>query len=329
MSEINKSISDNGATAAVVVVTYNRCNDLLKCLESLTTQSRLPQEIIIVNNQSPDDTEQRLTEAGYIPDIKDAEPTLTESGKEYTRTYHASDGGEIRITYLLKADNDGGAGGFYAGMKSSFVKGHDWTVLMDDDGCPDKDTLKELIHSASRHDLKYANALVIDRDDHNLLAFSPSTSPTKVADFAGIELIPDYGSPFNATLIHRSLIEEIGFIKKEMFIWGDEFEYTMRAKAHGHPITTICAARHYHPKTGQGQNMIPFIKKWKILPPSKKRASIYYRNQCYVMTEYGLKAKLWKFVIRNLVGTILNFQWKYIPGMIKSMRRGCRKDFSN
>lgn len=309
---------------AAVVVTYNRSKDLMICIDALLNQTKTPDEIIIVNNQSPDDTEQRLSEAGLV-DLTNYKKT--EFGKESTLEY-PDNGKPVKITYLLKKENDGGAGGFYAGMKTAFDKGYEWILLMDDDGRPDKDEIRELFNVAGKHGFLYSNALVINRDNPSELAFNLFSTPIETAYYDSIEYLPDCGSPFNGTFINRKLIEKIGFIKKEMFIWGDEAEYTARAKEAGHPITTICSARHFHPKTGKSQNMIPFVSRWGILPPSAKRARIFYRNQCYIFTRYNQRGNLRKFATRNILGAFLNLQWKYIPGMIKAIRTGIKGDFS-
>ena len=67
--------------------------------------------------------------------------------------------------------------------------------------------------------------------------------------------------PFNGTLVKRSVIEKIGMIKKEMFIWGDEKEYMARAIHNGIGLYTVPAAIHYHPKEkGRKGNHSVYIK---------------------------------------------------------------------
>ncbi len=309
---------------AVVIVTYNRRKDLIVCLKSLLDQSLLPDEIIIVNNQSPDDTESYLIKAGFIATDNTAN---TEFGDESTIMHKTATGQTLKITYILKRENDGGAGGFYAGMKTAYDKGYEWILLMDDDGRPDKNEIRMLLEVSQRHSLKYANALVINRDSPTELAFRLLNHPVDSDFYLDKELITDCGSPFNGTFIHRSLIDRIGFIKREMYIWGDEAEYSARAKEAGFPLSTVCQARHFHPKTGKSQNMIPFVKRWGILPPSTKRAKIFYRNQCYIFTRYNNKPAMFRFVTRNILGAFLNLQWKYIPGMISAMKCGCDGNF--
>lgn len=311
---------------AVVVVTYNRRKDLMICMDALLAQSHPVDEIIIVNNQSPDDTEQTLVQAGLV---SLDEPLESELGTLYTKSVATPEGYNVKITYLLKKENDGGAGGFYAGMKTAYDQGYQWILLMDDDGRPDKDEVKNLLAVSLKNNLSYANALVINRDNHEQLAFNLFATPIETAYYDGIDIVENCGAPFNGTFINRQVIDKIGFIKREMYIWGDEAEYTARARQAGYSIATICSARHFHPKTGKTQNMIPFVKRWGILPPNTNRAGIFYRNQCYVFSTYGNKKALNRFVIRNIVGAFLNLQWNRLPKMIKAMRCGIKGDFSS
>ena len=51
---------------AACIVTYNRKELLIKCLNSIISQTQTVQEIIIVNNCSTDGTKDMLFSKGYI-----------------------------------------------------------------------------------------------------------------------------------------------------------------------------------------------------------------------------------------------------------------------
>ena len=76
-------------------------------------------------------------------------------------------------------------------------------------------------------------------DDHGELA--------KVEDLVKNDVIENQLTPFNGTFIPAAIIREIGFVKKEMFIWGDEQEYQNRVIKFGYDVKTITQAKHYHP----------------------------------------------------------------------------------
>ena len=185
----------NSNVVLAVVVTFNRLDELKVCVAALKSQSYESLNILVVNNGSTDGTKEWLTQQSNV--------------------------------IVINQENLGGAGGFYTGMKYMYDNGYEWLVMMDDDGIPDKNEIKNLIQSYD-----------------------------KVVSAVGKEVI----HPFNGTLVKRSVIEKIGMIKKEMFIWGDEKEYMARAIHNGIGLYTVPAAIHYHPKEkGRKGNIIPFI----------------------------------------------------------------------
>lgn len=97
-----------------VIVTYNRLGLLKTCLKSVQEQSRKPDEIIVINNGSTDNTQEWLS----------AQNVTT-----YTK------------------ENNGGAGGFSYGIKTAYNNGTDWIWLMDDDVIPENDALQQLVNT--------------------------------------------------------------------------------------------------------------------------------------------------------------------------------------
>ncbi len=96
-----------------VVVTYNRLNWLKKNIDALLSQTRRPDEIIVVDNASTDDTYEFLKNL---------------------------DG----IKFKRLNENIGGAGGFAYGLECAIDDGADWVWMMDDDALPYKNALEEL-----------------------------------------------------------------------------------------------------------------------------------------------------------------------------------------
>lgn len=106
----------------------------MQCLDSLATQIYKPTVVYIVDNASTDGTKNLLKDDGRYFDNE-------ENG--------------IRFVYVGLEENTGGAGGFYAGMKTAFESSHNFDAVwvMDDDGLPDKECLANLVHYLGKHDL--------------------------------------------------------------------------------------------------------------------------------------------------------------------------------
>lgn len=293
----------NSGKVAIVIVTYNRLNDLKICLNAVRKQSYKNFDIIIVNNGSNDGTKEYLDKQNEI--------------------------------IAIHQNNVGGAGGFYTGMKYMYEHGYDWLLLMDDDGIPSENELSELLANYdTAKQTNYGNdcivnALVIDKANHNNLAFGwgiRSTRSIKVKDYKK-EKIFDGIHPFNGTLICRNIIEKIGFIKKEMFIWGDEEEYMARAKEKGYALRTITSSIHYHPKEkGLKGYIFPFSKKYYILIKPEKMSHYFYRNKGFIYSHYKEKRHLfWPFLLCNTFYDITHFRFKEVFKLWIYFNRG-RKD---
>lgn len=284
---------------ACIIVTYNRLQLLKECINSLKNQTYSSFDIIVVNNGSSDGTQEWLL------------------GQKDIRT--------------ITQENLGGAGGFYTGMKTAYDDGYEWVWMMDDDGVAEKAQLENLLEGAENCQSKFLNALVCNICNPELLSFSLvlNGSVIKRVDEAKQQsFIFDSINPFNGTLIHRDVIERIGFVKKEMFIWGDEIEYTLRAKMAGFKQFTITSAIHFHPSIKSPQlRIIPFIKRYTVdVPSNKERAYIKYRNNGYIChTYYPNKEIIEK--MKYAIYFITHLKFKEYISFLKWFNRGKKNLF--
>ena len=289
----------NSNVVLAVVVTFNRLDELKVCVAALKSQSYESLNILVVNNGSTDGTKEWLTQQSNV--------------------------------IVINQENLGGAGGFYTGMKYMYDNGYEWLVMMDDDGIPDKNEIKNLIQSYDKVVSAVGkevilNALVADKDDKDYTAFlwaRGSRRTTKKEQFFN-----DI-HPFNGTLVKRSVIEKIGMIKKEMFIWGDEKEYMARAIHNGIGLYTVPSAIHYHPKEkGRKGNIIPFISKYQILVKPEKMSHYYYRNEGFVYNTYPEKKKhMIAFCTAQIVYNITHFRFVELAKFIKYFREGIHNKY--
>jgi rhamnopyranosyl-N-acetylglucosaminyl-diphospho-decaprenol beta-1,3/1,4-galactofuranosyltransferase len=294
-----------------------------------------PDAIYIVDNHSEMDTAEMLLSYSFISKLPDRN-ALKDS--VITHCVTSTAGGGIQIKYIYKCVNDGSGGGFYAGMKAAYQDGYEWLWMMDDDGLPTEDELEQLLTGADKYNLDYANALVVSTNDSYSLAFGLARAKTiglgketTIDDYKGVEVVRSAASPFNGTLINRRIPEKIGFIKKEMFIWGEEIEYFFRTMENGFSVGTVVKSIHYHPqRKGLRKPIIPFFKRPQVSPLAAQyshRSSIYFRNKGYIAYKYRGKLTVCKILVGYSIYFILRFRFADCKLFIQSFINGCRNRF--
>ena len=282
-----------------VIVTYNRLNDLKVCVENVKAQTYKNLDILVINNGSIDGTTEYLEEQ---TDLK-----------------------------VINQNNLGGAGGFYTGMKYMMDNDYDWLWMMDDDGVPDSNQLETLLAFHKKTGYVFLNALVINKDDHKKFAFGPLNGHRYiyVNEVTNNEDFDVMIHPFNGTFIKRDVIKKIGLIKKECFIWGDEQEYTARARQAGYTPHTVTTAIHYHPtEKGRKGRVFPGLSHKNVLVKPKKFSHYFYRNQGYIDHTYNNYHHIFtKFIIRNSVYFIRTGQFEELFKLYKYYIRGWHNNY--
>lgn len=297
---------------ASITVTYNRLQQLKENINSIRNQSRVPNLIVVVNNGSTDGTSDWLK---LQQDL-----------------------------FTIEQGNVGGAGGFYSGMKYAYEHEFDFLWMMDDDGFAEEKCLEKTLYLATKNKIGLSGPIITPNHESNELSFGfPGMgSVEKVRESQVDGILKDYVNPFNGTLIHRSVIEKIGFIKKEMFIWGDEKEYLLRSLANDIKIGTFINARYYHPR---GKGMSETILDGKVGTSTKKvlhsryliktygkiitklinrvvikpndKMGIYVRNIGYINSKYYSRKQHWITVRSYCIYYAARFMFKEIPKFLK------------
>jgi len=208
-----------------VIVTHNRKLDLEKCTASLLVQTRPPDKILIVDNASTDGTEDMLRKIfADNPSIK----------------------------YINLGANLGGGGGFHYGTRQAFKEGYDWVWLMDDDCLATEECLDTLMSQTYDPNHIYSPILISIEDKTTVLWGIKAKIHS--GNFEVTTL------PFNGFLIHRDSLKILGFPEKEFFIYGDDTDFNMKARANGKKVIMITSSVMYHPY----KNVVKGLKIYKM-----------------------------------------------------------------
>lgn len=282
-----------------IIVTYNRKQDLIRCLKAVSTQTVKLSNIVIVDNNSQDGTIEAIASFFSIRIEKSA-------NEELQCLKRAND----TCVYLIQmAKNTGGSGGFYKGLKESFEQLQtDYYWLMDDDGYPTDNCLEMLLAYSNRYD--YIMPTSIDIDNHAHLSWSvrkKNRKKTIIYDElkSSWGTIMDYVTPFNGVMLSKRCVADVGYINKDFFLWGDEYEHYWRCVKHGIFPVTLLSAKFYHPaqklplvKICFGLFRVPYVD-------SPLRMVCLARNYTYIYLHYNQKIKIpikwilywWLFIV--------------------------------
>lgn len=250
---------------AAVVVTYNRLELLKQCVESLKKQT-VPCDILLVNNNSTDSTEEWAMSAS----------------KENNK-----------IKYRNTGANIGGAGGFNFGMRWAVEAGYEFVWLMDDDCLPYEDALQELLKAHEKLEGKYGwlSSAVLWKDG---TACMMNRQKLEEKFYEQMELIR-YGlvrakqATFVSLFLRAETIKQVGLPIKEFFIWGDDVEYTRR-------IAVRCGMPSFIAGKSQVLHMMGSNSGSSIALDGKERIERYnyaFRNENYLYRKEGLKGILY------------------------------------
>lgn len=209
----------------ILIVTYNRINYLKKLLERLKDIKPSPKAILIVDNNSTDNTNLELINLGYAKN----------ENKEVIQENIIKD---TKILYYKNGKNTGGAGGFAKGFE--ILKEYDWDYLwiMDDDVLPDYKCLENLlkfqteevkITIPNRTSDGFSEKVCTNIDLKN--PFKIFMHKKKLCDARKVnEKIKVVDMAFEGPLIKRDIINEIGIPDERYFLQFDDTDYATRAK---------------------------------------------------------------------------------------------------
>ncbi|MDD3887324.1 MAG: glycosyltransferase family 2 protein [Patescibacteria group bacterium] len=184
-----------------VVVTFNRKKLLAECLTALQNQTRKLDSIIVIDNASNDGTDEMIKN-----NFKG-------------------------IIYKKLAENTGGAGGFYEGLKIAYKAGFDWIWGMDDDAIADLNACKNHVLAVKKCSYKKS------------IFCSNFTDDCKFKD----RILEVPSLTFVGFFISKYAISDVGLPRNDFFIYHDDSEYSDRFLKKGFKILRVCNSVINHP----------------------------------------------------------------------------------
>lgn len=195
---------------SAAIVTYNRLDFLKQVINALKSQTRKPDRIIVVNNNSTDGTSE------FLSNCEDIE--------------------------VINQDNTGSSGGQFTSAKYCYETGSEWIWLMDDDVLPKPDALENLIKNLNEkrihvplrinHDGSVNTGDTLELNYSN--PFKSIWKKINTNEIPNEQFLEAQGISFEGPIFHRNLIRDIGLPEFGYFIYADDTDYFSRALKKGY-----------------------------------------------------------------------------------------------
>lgn len=283
----------NNKTAAIVV-TYNRKELLIKCIEALIAQTYIDfLDIHIIDNASTDGT------------------------KEYINKY-IDDGA---ISYHNTGKNLGGAGGFSFGINLAVENGYSTIWILDDDTIPTVSALEELRKKDAElgSDYGFISSKVLWKDNTVCIMNIQKESKWKRMKEFDTEKEIQYAS-FVSLFLRTDTVRRVGLPYKDFFIWGDDWEYTRRISKQKKCYFIPSSVVNHWCGSNVGADIVS-------VPQDRiERFNYMYRNDVVLYRQDGFDGWLY-LCIRNLVHRIRvimksDYRWEKLRIISKGTKEG-------
>lgn|SRR5574344_363903 len=254
-------MNDEEKRVMVIVVTHNRKVLLERCIKALLNQTIELACICVVDNASTDDTKSCVLE--YIKLNPD------------------------KMVYHQLNQNLGGAGGFHRGFQYAMeIAKWDWLMVMDDDAAPSPDYTEKLLQAAERNpDVKgYIGTEYVGDTERRAYGGRRNIENERTLR-ERIITKENYEKPFFYVdtvtfvgfMLHRSIVEKVGYPDDSLFIYFDDTDYCIRVRKYT-KIMHVTDAKIVHRENFEKDVLENSKKEW--------RKYYLYRNELVIKKRY-------------------------------------------
>lgn len=221
-----------------------------------------------------------------------------------------------KITVITNKENKGSAGGYKMALEQAF-NNTDATLflLLDDDNVPEENVFPELLDQwreiKSPDNKKALFCFRNDRPQHVMIAKGEDASRFYLVqnNFLGFNIFRIFNNqfykfrdkfrkekplkervkmpyvPYGGLLLHRSIINDIGYPDERFFLYVDDSEYTYRITQHGATIWLIPSCKIVDVDKSQGLGYKKLFLHSQLLDQWSFRTYYHVRNRIYFYAE--------------------------------------------
>lgn len=243
----------------IVILNWNSAEDTIECIESIINQIKLEYiDIVIVDNNSYEKDLKKLRQ--YI---------LKKKGTIINEINYLTFKEDFNILLINNHGNYGFAGGCNIALKLLYNLNYTYYWLLNNDAIVDKNTLKELLNTIKEDDtIGFVGSNIRYYDNikklecygggHHYPLLGTSKLYLKNKNF---DKITQCSKSVNldylmgaSLLLTKKLIDDIGFMNSEYFLYFEEHDWQSRAELKGWKIIVSPKSSIYHKSSKSTKN---------------------------------------------------------------------------
>ncbi len=275
----------------VVVLNYRGWDDTVKCIASLKKQTYDNFKIYLIENNSQDDSVEKLT-----PIVRNDED----------------------IIFDIQPTNTGFTGGVNIGIQYAIDNSFDAVALFNNDAQADKDWLTKLVKSMKKTSASVVTGLLLSEDGETIddagdvytmwgvPELRAEKKPAKEAPESGYV----FGATGGATLYRTDLFRKIGLFDEVFFAYNEDVDISWRTQLTGHKVYYEKSAVAYH-KHSATSSKIPGFTTTQVF---QNLPLVYWKNVPIQL--------LWPIGWRFFLAYNMFFVWKISQGGFKPVIKG-------
>lgn len=263
-------ITNSSDKVFIIVLNWNGYKDTLNCIKSLMKYKKQNHEIVVVDNNSEDNSVEKLRHD--FPGLK-----ILETGS-----------------------NLGYAGGNNVGIKFALDHGADYLFILNNDCTIDSKCLDKIIEPFSDHRVGVVQPVIYYSDEKRKVWVKGFNINWKKRSLDKIL----FNTPLSkkdvyqvgwvtgaAMFIKREVVEKAGFIPDEYFMFSEDIEWSLKIRLAGYKLMVSKKAKVFHKvgsSFGRGSNLGLYYSTRNILFLLKKYAPFRTKMIIYARSIFSL-----------------------------------------
>ena len=325
---------------SIIILNWNGWEDTVECLESLYQITYLNYDVLVVDNGSEDESIKKIKE--YAEGKAKVESKFFEydpSNKpikiiEYTREEAEAGGGKKKEIVDLPANrkliliknekNYGFAEGNNIAMRYALKALHpDYVLLLNNDTVVDREFLGELVKVAGRDKkIGIVGPKIYYYDEpRRLWAIGDQKSMGKIDNSQYNDIKEVKIAVGCAFFVRVSVIDIVGLLDPDLFLYGEENDYCMRVKKAGHKLYFSPSSIIWHKASLQGDQLKPYQVYYSC------RNSILLRRKNYPDIRFYISMFRYLLLDIPLYALLLLKSCRYNPIILIPMLKGIKDGF--